>query len=786
MLGRIGSDDQADGIVVALGDVASAFGAQGDDAGAHLQQLASELFSNVWEASSEEARCGAALAISGISRGLGPAFLEKTEIVSRLLLQGIGGDKTAQLAMISAINMLMSSAANVFEPFLFHHAIMPEVCIQMYVKGSVEVRKAALACTLRITGKLSMHGIERVMPPLLRIANGECTGHMGHWRAKVLSMRILSKLGSANSLAFFNKMPQIVTAVMECLTTTKKDVCVAAKGALETMMQNIKNPEIAGLVPEISKAMIDPSMTFPCIEELMDTTFINSIDRACLAIIVPIVLRGFRDGKGEMKKNAATITKNICSLVASVDDIVPFVPDLLPEVEKAIGHSNPEVRRIASAAKEQLLADVGDLVDGNGENARASIVSPRASADGNRRVDLVLKKSLGDDNAALGKVGMQYVRDIAQYALAGVIATSKRLRAANVDDLLRPELAFFLRDTGITADTDFEILLRDLIAVFLQLRRASRRDLSHRRSSSKVSNQVLMRMDNIILAFTSKVLLTRTSLEMRIGKRYAFLGNNGVGKTTLMDRLAQKDIAGFPQNISVYYIRHEILEESSISVRDWMKQDMPSGKSDSDVEDALDNFSFSEELRAGAVKALSGGWRMKLGIARSMLFEFDLLLADEPTNHLDVKSVEFLANYLKSLVTSTVCIVSHDYDFVETVATDIVHIANQRLTQYSYGFRDFQRLILMWLLPCPKCSTLAMEKVATVLGQTRRALVTSHRRSRCSRSTNRMKKSCSFRIRANCRESRAGERLCWRRKMSRSTTRERIGFCSRTRRSRST
>ena len=100
----------------------------------------------------------------------------------------------------------------------------------------------------------------------------------------------------------------------------------------------------------------------------------------------------------------------------------------------------------------------------------------------------------------------------------------------------------------------------------------------------------------------------------------------------------------------------------------------------------------------GTIQSLSGGWRMKLAIARAMLWDADVLLLDEPTNHLDADAIAWLIDYLKSLTGTTICLVSHDYDFLSEVLSDVIHISEKSLVYYPMKFRDFQSLKLKLLL----------------------------------------------------------------------------------------
>ena len=175
-------------------------------------------------------------------------------------------------------------------------------------------------------------------------------------------------------------------------------------------------------------------------------------------------------------------------------------------------------------------------------------------------------------------------------------------------------------------------------------------------------------MQNIILAFAGRVLLRKADIRFQRGHRYGLIGQNGTGKTTLLNRLAAKDINGFPQELRTWYIRHEVLCDDGVDVRSFLKELAPEDKkSDAKIEGVLDKVGFPEEFRSAFVNSLSGGWKMRMSVAISVLHEPELLLLDEPTNHLDRDAIEWLTNHLLSLKGVTMAVVSHDYDFIDQV-----------------------------------------------------------------------------------------------------------------------
>lgn len=104
----------------------------------------------------------------------------------------------------------------------------------------------------------------------------------------------------------------------------------------------------------------------------------------------------------------------------------------------------------------------------------------------------------------------------------------------------------------------------------------------------------------------------------------------------------------------------------------------------------LDGLGFSQADLERPVSDFSGGWRVRLNLARALMCRSDLLLLDEPTNHLDLDAVIWLEGWLREY-RGTLLLISHDRDFLDSVVNNILHIEQQRLTLYRGGYSDFER-----------------------------------------------------------------------------------------------
>lgn len=175
------------------------------------------------------------------------------------------------------------------------------------------------------------------------------------------------------------------------------------------------------------------------------------------------------------------------------------------------------------------------------------------------------------------------------------------------------------------------------------------------------------------LAYGGMILLHRTQMKLKRGHRYALVGQNGVGKTTLMNAIDKGRLDGWPTGLRTEYVDSGSNVDADYENNRVLAylQDI-THKSDESLE-LLRQLKFTQGMMEGKIGELSGGWQMKLRLARAVLNNADILLLDEPTNHLDKKTVEWLTCYLTSQKDTTVLCVSHDTKFVEQVCTDVIH-----------------------------------------------------------------------------------------------------------------
>lgn len=198
------------------------------------------------------------------------------------------------------------------------------------------------------------------------------------------------------------------------------------------------------------------------------------------------------------------------------------------------------------------------------------------------------------------------------------------------------------------------------------------------------------------LAYGTKILLHNTTMRLKRGHKYGLLGGNDSGKTTLMRSIANGSVEGFPDpsTVRTVFVEADILGElSHLSCVDYIMQDPRlAGLAREEVLGVMATVGFTDDGKAkpnNGVSTLSGGWRMKLALARAMLQRADILLLDEPTNHLDVINVAWVKNYINSLRNVTAIMVSHDSGFLNDCCTDILQIERLKLKSFRGNLDKF-------------------------------------------------------------------------------------------------
>jgi elongation factor 3 len=193
----------------------------------------------------------------------------------------------------------------------------------------------------------------------------------------------------------------------------------------------------------------------------------------------------------------------------------------------------------------------------------------------------------------------------------------------------------------------------------------------------------LLDFPDLTLAYMGLELLRHTSVTIYRGHIYGIIGKNGIGKTTLLNKLASGEIPGFPKNVRCGIVRHELVG----------KFDRNTPREIINNPEILSQVGFSgKDLSLADIPCsdLSGGWRMRTSIGSTIAAgDLDLLLMDEPTNHLDRECVEWLIGFLKSQRKLATIVISHDEEFLDKSVDFIIYFYNYRLKTIRSNFSDF-------------------------------------------------------------------------------------------------
>lgn len=229
--------------------------------------------------------------------------------------------------------------------------------------------------------------------------------------------------------------------------------------------------------------------------------------------------------------------------------------------------------------------------------------------------------------------------------------------------------------------------------------------------------------ENFSLLFHGHELLQDGDLELNYGRRYGLIGQNGCGKSSLLKALGSREIP-IPEHIDVFLLDREMPASDQTALEAVMSVDEEKRKLEAQAEhliqkedpesqlllediyerlekmDAsttearaaqlLHGLGFTKRMQAKATRDFSGGWRMRIALARALFVDPTFLILDEPTNHLDLEACVWLEETLKNFK-RILLMVSHSQDFMNGVCTNVIHMHLRQLKYYAGNYDTFVR-----------------------------------------------------------------------------------------------
>lgn len=236
----------------------------------------------------------------------------------------------------------------------------------------------------------------------------------------------------------------------------------------------------------------------------------------------------------------------------------------------------------------------------------------------------------------------------------------------------------------------------------------------------------MINLRNLTLRRGVNVLLNQVNWTIYAGQRIGIIGANGCGKTSLFSLLLQQLSADegdleFAKSVKIAYVQQESRAES-MSALDYvldgdselraLQQQLAIAETAHDgnaigslhdklsaidaysaqsrAAQLLDGLGFEHQEQMKAVSSFSGGWRVRLNLAKALMCRSDILLLDEPTNHLDLDAVIWLEQWLTKF-TGTLLLISHDRDFLDSTVNHIAHISHKKLKLYAGNYSSFEK-----------------------------------------------------------------------------------------------
>ncbi|PPQ77217.1 hypothetical protein CVT25_011063 [Psilocybe cyanescens] len=540
---------------------------------------------------------------------------------------------------------------------------------------------------VRVAAAAAIKSILKLFPPeATRIVFRQLESVLenGKWRTKVGVLESFKMFVTSARDAVAAELGITLPKIESAMHDTKSEVSSAAIKCATSLCTTLANPDLVPHIPVLVKCMANPDSVPACIKALSSTTFVAEVTSPALAVLVPLLLRALNDRSMEVQRRTVVVVDNLVKLVRDPSVAATYLSPLVEGVQKiATGAAFPEVRAFGETALKTLL-----------KSGASSSGPPPVHRDIQAEAAEILStlKTILPQELAEGNVSSPNAPKRPKYAgleislafQAGVITDIVYKRNFNDNKVWRRSIAIYM---SIWLDEARSNNFSDaVLAHFLAIDQAIAKE--HDSSEGELLCDTLFS-----LAYGALLLLSHTTLRLIRGRRYGILGTNGSGKSTLMRQLRDGKVENFPpqDKLRCVMVEHSLQgEDGSLSVLDFIAADKAlAGIPREKIRAQLAEVGFDDARQADTVGGLSGGWKMKLELARAMLYNADLLLLDEPTNHLDRNSVNWLEGYLKAKKNVTCLIVSHDSGFLDNITTDIIHYESKKLVYYPGNLSTF-------------------------------------------------------------------------------------------------
>ncbi|KAF2098171.1 elongation factor 3 [Rhizodiscina lignyota] len=523
-------------------------------------------------------------------------------------------------------------------------------------------------------------GLLPALMAYLKKGTGKWQGAVGAY-ALIAKMADKAKLGNGTREeehfkdvlreAMGKRLEGLIPIVESGMHDLKAEVTKQAIKTMNSVTNLLQNDDVAPRIPLLIKYMEKPSTESlqKAIHALSQTTFVAVVTSPVLALLTPPLERSLNTPttSQEVLRQTVVVVENLTKLVHDPVEARTFLPKLKPGVKAVMERASlPEVREIATRAYNVLNKAMGE--DTNGEtNAAIARTTPEdvlAVLEKNLKLDAGTAKA-PETSLTKTYISQMVAEDVNQRQLERIKLCVTPYLKSLVPEATAIEIGDAMHQHFVEEDN-----------------RKFGAPIKEDDGEVEIVNATFS------LGYGGMLLLSHTNLRLLKGHRYGLCGRNGAGKSTLMRSISENKLEGFPppEEVKTCFVEHNQGEDADLSILEYISKDPRfASESTERVSSVLEEVGFTsgpEGRQSHKVGSLSGGWKMKLALARAMLMRADVLLLDEPTNHLDVGNVKWLQEYLKKHTEITSLIVSHDSGFLDDVCTDIYHYEQKKLVLY--------------------------------------------------------------------------------------------------------